>query len=183
MRQGFVREPEDIKYLILYCLSLLPIAISEEDLLDVVMIDDGFGYFEFIECFKDLIETKHISELEVSGGKQYVLTAKGNQIAALAVDNLRSSVRDKAQAAAIRVVRKIRRADSIKASHTKNDDGTYTVTLAVCDKSTAIASMSMLVYTEQQCAMLENNFRHNAEAIFKGFLNLLLDEGSKREGM
>ena len=47
MQQGYVREPEDIKCLILYCLSLLPITIKEEDLLEIVMIDDGFGYFEF----------------------------------------------------------------------------------------------------------------------------------------
>ena len=70
MRQGFVREPEDIKYLILYCLSLLPITVSQDDLMDIVMVDDGFGYFEFIQYFHELIESKHISEIETGGEKQ-----------------------------------------------------------------------------------------------------------------
>jgi len=177
MRQGFVREPEDIKCLILYCLSLLPITVSEEDLLDIVMIDDGFGYFEFAQCFHELIESKHISELDTGETREYLLTMKGRQVLELMQDHLRPSVRDKAQAAVIRVVKKIRRANSIRTRHTKNDDGTYTVTLSVCDKSDDIASMSLLVYSERQCIMLEDNFRRNAETIFKGFLNLLLDDG------
>lgn len=176
MRQGYVREPEDIKYLILYCLSLLPITVSQDNLMDIVMIDDGFGYFEFAQYFQELLDSKHISEIESAGEKQYLLTIKGKQVVDLMEGHLRASVCDKAQAAVIRVVRKIRRADSIKTQHRDNGDGTFTTTLTICDKSTDIASMSMLVYSERQCRILEDNFRQNAEYIFKGFLNLLLDE-------
>lgn len=176
MRQGFVREPEDIKYLILYCLSLLPITVSQDDLMDIVMVDDGFGYFEFIQYFHELIESKHISEIETGGEKQYLLTLKGKEVVELMDGHLKASVCDKAQAAVIRVVRKIRRSDSIRAQHRDNGDGTFTVTLAVWDKSVELASMSMLVYSERQCRILEDNFKQNAEYIFKGFVNLLLDE-------
>ncbi|MEA4919592.1 MAG: DUF4364 family protein [Clostridiaceae bacterium] len=179
MRQGYVREPEDIKYLILYCLSLLPITISEDDLLDIVMVDDGFGYFEFAQFLRELIDSKHISEIDVAGEKQYLLTIKGREVVDLMAGHLRTSVCDKVQAGVIRVVRKIRRADSIKAYHTDNGDGTFNVTLTVCDKSTDIISMSMLVYSERQCRILEENFKENAENIFKGLLNLLLDDKEK----
>ena len=67
MQQGYVREPEDIKCLILYCLSLLPITVREEDLLEIVMIDDGFGYFEFAQYFRELIDARMISEIGVGG--------------------------------------------------------------------------------------------------------------------
>ena len=42
---GFIREEKDVMYLILYALRFFPFAISESDLMDVVLIDDGFGYF------------------------------------------------------------------------------------------------------------------------------------------
>ena len=48
---GFIREEKDVMYLILYALRFFPFAISEGDLMDVVLIDDGFGYFEFRSAF------------------------------------------------------------------------------------------------------------------------------------
>ena len=45
---GFIREEKDVMYLILYALRFFPFAISESDLMDVVLIDDGFGYFNTV---------------------------------------------------------------------------------------------------------------------------------------
>ncbi|MDD6316224.1 MAG: DUF4364 family protein [Clostridia bacterium] len=180
MQQGYVREPEDIKCLILYCLSLLPITVREEDLLEIVMIDDGFGYFEFAQYFRELIDARMISEIGVGGRKEYLLTPKGKSVLDLMEGHLRASVCDKAQAAAIRVVRRIRRSDSIRTAHRANGDGTFTTTMTICDKSTELASVSMLVYSERQCRILEENFKNNAENVFKGLVNLLL-EGDKKQ--
>lgn len=176
MQQGYVREPEDIKCLILYCLSLLPITIKEEDLLEIVMIDDGFGYFEFAQYFRELRDAKLISEIEIGGHKEFLLTLKGKEVLDLMDGHLRQSVCDKAQASAIRVVRRIRRSDSIKTAHKSNGDGTYTTTMTICDRSTDLVTVSMLVYSERQCRILEENFKANAENVFKGLVNLLLED-------
>ena len=179
MRQGYIREPEDIKYLILYSLNLFPVTVTEEELMETVMVDDGFGYFEFAQAFRELIDSRHISEIEEDGVKKYLLSSKGIQVVRLMEGHLKASVCDKVQAAVIQVLRKIRRADSIRTGHKENPDVTYTVTLAVCDKSADIASVSLLVYNERQCRILEENFKENAEHIFKGILNLLLNERQK----
>ncbi|MBQ1270088.1 MAG: DUF4364 family protein [Clostridia bacterium] len=181
MRQGYIRETEDVKYLILYSLGLLPFTITEEDLLEIVLIDDGFGYFEFATAFHELLQSEHISAVETGGHKEYLLTLKGKEVVELMEDQLPASVCDKAQAAAIRVVRRIRRADSIRTEHRMNSDGTYTTTLTVRDKNAELVSVSMLVYSEQQCRILEENFRNNAEYVFKSLLNMLLDTDKKTD--
>ena len=73
-------------------------------------------------------------------------------------------------------VRRIRRSDSIKTAHKPNGDGTYTTTMTICDKSTDLVTVSMLVYSERQCRILEENFKANAENVFKGLVNLLLED-------
>ena len=140
MRQGYIREPEDIKYLILYSLNLFPVTVTEEELMETVMVDDGFGYFEFAQAFRELIDSRHISEIEEDGVKKYLLSSKGIQVVRLMEGHLKASV---------------------------------------CDKSADIASVSLLVYNERQCRILEENFKENAEHIFKGILNLLLNERQK----
>ncbi len=179
MRYGYIREQEDIRYLILYSMTFLPIAVTKEDIFDIVSIDDGFGYFEFAEAFENLVLTKHISELKLKEESQYVLSLKGQEVVELLGNRLRPSVRDKAQEAAIRVLRKIRRASTIKTSHVENPDGTFTVSMSITDNKTDIASVSMMVFTPLQCAMLENNFKTNAENIYKELINLLLERDWK----
>ena len=108
IRHGYIREQKDIRYLILFCMSFLPFAISEADLLEIVFIDDGFGYFEFSEAFHALQEQGLIACVDTGTEKQYILTEKGQSVLEASQNELRMSVRDKAQAAAIRVVRRRR---------------------------------------------------------------------------
>ena len=88
------------------------------------------------------------------------------------------SVRDKAERAALRVIAKIRRDASIKASHRQNDDGTYTVQLKICDKQSDQLSVEVLAMTRRQCELLEDNFRRRAESLYHELLLLLSGGGT-----
>ncbi len=175
MRHGFIREEKQIKYLILFSMSFLPIAIEESDLLDIVLIDDAFGYFEFSQAFSDLCAQKHIATVEVGGTKLYAITPDGHAIITELMDELPFSIRDKAQKAAMRVLLKIRRQSSIKTAHEENDDGTYAVTLRICDKETEHFALRMRMVNARQCAIIEEHFRRNADRIYKEVLGLLSD--------
>ena len=182
-RYGYIREQKDIRYLILFCMSFLPFAISEADLLEVVFVDDGFGYFEFSEAFHALLEQGLIAEVDTGAEKQYILTGRAQKVLEVSQNELRQSVRDKAQAAAIRVVRKIERDATIKTGHTENEDGTFNVTLEITGSKGLVAGVNMMVFTPRQCTLLEENFRKNAEHIYQQMITLLLSDGSeKKEG-
>ena len=168
---GFIREEKDVMYLILYALRFFPFAISEGDLMDVVLIDDGFGYFEFRSAFLRLLEGKHVASVEDNGEQLYLLTPEGAKAIEVLASCLPLSVRDKAERAALRVA-------SIKASHRQNDDGTYTVQLKICDKQSDQLSVEVLAMTRRQCELLEDNFRRRAESLYHELLLLLSGGGT-----
>lgn len=176
MRHGFIREPEEIKYLIMYCLSFMPFAVSENDILDMVLVDEGFGYFEFSEAFLQLQDTRHVSQVTTAEDKEYILTPKGFELIDYMSRQLPSTVRDKAEKAAMRVMSKIRRDGTLKVGHRQNGDGSYTVTLQIRDKNTQHLSLEMMVMTQRQCALIEDNFKRNAENVYLSIIQLLSGE-------
>ena len=177
MTTGYLREKDDIKYFILFSMDRLPFPVGEPELLDICLIDDAFGYFEFSEAFAELQSTGHVRRLEDEEGRAlYTITPLGREASQIFQEDLPISVRDKAQAAAARVVRKIRRDSSITAFHTPGKDGTFQVHLAISDPQETVLSMDVQVMNRRQCARVEKNFRQNAESVYSGILELLLEE-------
>ena len=162
---GYIREEKDVMYLILYALHFFPVAITESDLMDVVLIDDAFGYFEFRSAFQRLLDSRHVAMVMDHGEPMYFLTPEGGKAIDALASNLPRSVRDKAEA-------------SIKATHRDNPDGTYTVQLRICDKTSDHIKVEVLAMTRRQCQLLEDNFRRNAEHIYHEMLLLLSGAGT-----
>jgi len=175
-RYGFIREKSEVKFLILFVMSFLPIAVTESSLLDICLIDGGFGYFEFAEAFRELIGTGHVSEIADGKSHLYVITEKGRYAAKVFEHDLPSPVREKAQSAAVRVVREIKRNAAISTSVDKHSDNNYTVNLSMRDSGDTVLSLSLMVVTPQQGAMLERNFRKYAEKIYNEIITSLLKE-------
>ena len=174
-----LRIPDDsaAAFLVLR-LHFFPFAISESDLMDVVLIDDGFGYFEFRSAFLHLQERKYVASVTDGGEQLYILTPGGGKAIEILASSLPLSVRDKAERAALRVIAKIRRNASIKASHRQNEDGTFTVQLKICDKQSDQLSVEVLAMTRRQCELLEDNFRRRAETLYHELLLLLSGSGT-----
>ncbi len=175
---GFIREEKDVMYLILYALQFFPFAINESDLMDVVLVDDGFGYFEFRAAFLRLQERNYIAAQQKEAEPLYAITADGAKAIEVLASSLPLSVRDKAERAALRVIAKLRRDASIKAGHTVNPDGTYTVRLAICDAQADQLAIEVLAMTRRQCELLEDNFRRRAETLYPELLLLLSGGGT-----
>ncbi len=175
---GFIREEKDVMYLILYALRFFPFPISESDLMDVVLVDEGFGYFEFRSAFLRLLEREHVAAVTLEGEERYLLTAEGTRAIEVLASSLPMSVRDKAERAALRVTAKIRRDASIKTSRRENEDGTYTVRLQICDQQADQLSVEVLAMTRRQCELLEDNFRRRAESLYHELLLLLSGGGT-----
>ena len=92
MTTGYLREKDDIKYFILFAMSQLPFPVGEPDLLDICLIDDAFGYFEFSEAFAELQSTGHVRRLEDEEGKAvYTITPLGREAAQIFQEDLRQN--------------------------------------------------------------------------------------------
>ena len=173
-RRGFIREKDDIKFLILYVMTFLREGVSFADLADMVMCDDAFGYFEYAECANELVESAHIRTEDTTQGVLYYITEKGTKTAEAFEKRLPSVVREAAQRSAVRVVRRNRRDATIVCKDKVRDDGTSAVELAVVDGDVPIFALEVMVLTEKQSELFRENFKLHAEKIYDGILDVLL---------
>ena len=173
-RHGFIREKDDIKFLILYVMTFLQEGVTFADLADMVMCDDAFGYFEYAECANELINSSHIRKEEAEREELYYITEKGIKTAEAFGNRLPSVVREAAQRSAVRVIRRNRRDATIVCRDKQRSDGTTAVELAVMDEDVPVFALEVMVLTTEQARLFRENFKHNAEKIYDGILSVLL---------
>ena len=110
VRYGFIHTKEDIKFLVLFAMDLLPFPVSFSTIVDLTTwCDEGFGYFELSEAFYEMVPTGHIEEIPDKGETLYAITEKGREATRIFEKQLPYPVREAAQRSALRVVRQIRR--------------------------------------------------------------------------
>ena len=163
IRYGFIHTKEDIKFLVLFAMDLLPFPVTFETVVDLITwCDDGFGYFELSEAFYEMIPTGHIDESIENGAKLYAITDK----------QLPYPVREAAQRSALRVVRQIRRDAAIHTSVTEHGEHDLTVRMEM----EQVFAIEMAVVSHEQATMLERTFKANAEAIYQKLLGVMTQE-------
>ena len=157
----------DIKILILYILSKLPGKVVFESLFDAVN-ENGVGYFDFAQCFSDLVENGNISQDEDG----IYITAQGKRNAEAVVSELPNSVRRKTDKHIAVLSEHIRRMQLVKAV-TETEDGSTYVRLSLEDGQGELINLKVLVADEKQAAALKKNFKRSAEDYYKKIVELL----------
>ena len=170
IRYGFIRTKDEIKFLVLTCMSDVPFPISYEAVVDIcTWCDDGFGYFELSEAFSELQESKHIEKSSEDGKELFSITQKGLDTAKAFRDQLPYTVREAAEISALRVVRKIRRDAQVTAHTEQLGLKDFVVELNMQN----VFSVRMNVVSTAQAALLESNFKKHAEAMYQELLSIL----------
>lgn len=170
---GFIREERDVMYLILFSLHFFSVGIREEDLMEAVMVDDGFSYFEFRSALQQLLDRGWVLAKDREGDTLYYIGVAGAQLLDLMLKELPLSVRDRAEKASLQVIARLRRENTVQASHTQNADGTFTVHLCIRDERTDHLSLRVLAMTRRQCSIIEDNFKKRPQAFYRELLMLL----------
>ena len=128
VRYGFIHTKEDIKFLVLFAMDLLPFPVSFSTIVDLTTwCDEGFGYFELSEAFYEMVTTGHIEEIPDEGETLYAITEKGREATRIFEKQLPYPVREAAQRSALRVVRQIRRDAGIHTAVTEHGPNDLTV--------------------------------------------------------
>lgn len=180
-RYGFIRTKEEIKFLVLYAMQYLDFPVNFEAVVDVcTWCDDGFSYFDLQEAFGEMVASGHIAQDSSGAEPLYAITNMGRDAAGLFESNLPYTVREAAQASALRVVRKIRRDAAIITEVEARAENDLIVKLDMQD----VFSLHMNVVSRSQASLLERNFRKHAEKIYNVLLDALIREydEEKEEG-
>lgn len=178
IRYGFIRTKEEIKFLILNCMTYLPFPVNFDALVDIcTWCDDGFGYFEMSEAFQELLGSGHILSDKTQNDFLYSITDKGIETARLFEKSLPYTVREAAETSAMRVVRKLQRDAQVTCRTEKRGEKDFIVHMEMED----VFSISMNAVSHSQAAMLERNFKKNAEKIYNQVLTALTRDYEENE--
>lgn len=171
-RHGFIHEKLDIKILILFVLRRLPASVSMETLFDLILVDEGFDYFDFSQCLTELIATEHVSHDE----EGYRISQKGAEHGDTVESSIPYSVRKKAEKAAGPLIEKMKRDALIGTAHELLLDGTCRVKLSLSDGVGEIISLSLITEGTERAELIKNNFRRDAEGYYLKIVGLLSEK-------
>lgn len=180
VRYGFIHSKEDIKFLVLFAMDLLPFPVTFSTVVDLTTwCDEGFGYFELSEAFYEMLPTGHIEEHRDGGEALYSITEKGREATRIFEKHLPAPVRQAAQRSALRVVRQIRRDAAIHTTVTERAANDLTIRMEMDQ----VFAIEMNVVSRAQSSMLERAFKANAETIYQTLLSALTtNHRSEKEG-
>lgn len=173
---GYIRDKLDIKFLILFILKHIDRPAAFPDITEMAMVDNGFGFFELSEAFHEMVESDHIDEHTEDDTPLYTITERGRETSELYLTRLPSSVRAAAQRAVIKVMARMRRDACIETSTETLSENHLVTTLSMSDGMDDIIKLELLTVNSEQAALLEANFRKNAEAIYNGIIAALLKD-------
>ncbi len=171
-RFGLIHDKLDLKILILYVLSRLPDFIDREELSELVLLDEGVGYFDFTQCLAELQDTEHVERK----GSDFRVTEKGRKNCAAVESSLPYTMRVKVDKAIVPVVRTMNRNSMIRTSHERLPEGGCMVEMSMGDGVGDVISLRLLAAGEEQAEKMEAKFRAEAETFYSRIMEILSEE-------
>ena len=172
-RTGFIKDKLDIKILILYVMQRIMTPVNYDQLLQLVMIDEGLDYFLYAECVSELVETEHLS---LSEDEMYSITEKGRTNGSICESGIAFSVRKRAEERIAELKPEFMRNALISTSISDREDGCCTVCLKFGDECGEIMNLEVLAGNQSQALKIARNFRRSAERIYNAVMQDLAEK-------
>ena len=177
MARGFIRNPLDVRLLILYILDRLILPVTMAELTDLALCDEGMDYFQFADALGALTKNGHVNQGEDG---LLSITDKGRSNCAICAKELPYSVRTKCDRSTQALNRDLKRRDQIRAAVTPTPNRErYTVEMVLDDDAGNVMTLQMAAPDRLQAELLAQRFQGRAEQVYHAVLSTLLDEESR----
>ncbi|MBQ4064780.1 MAG: DUF4364 family protein [Clostridia bacterium] len=173
-----LRDKNDIKIFILYLLRHIGYPLDFVSINDIVVQDGYVGYFDFVECFAELLETGNIVELSPEEGKEelYEITPQGIHVADNLDSRLLSSIREKSLKSALRLLSFRERGAKVKFDFFPIAGGRFTASCVISEKGDELMNVTLTLESSNQLERIRHNFYDRPEVVYKGVLAVLTGE-------
>lgn len=165
----------DIKIFILFLLDSIGYPLSRSDIEEICVSDNFVSYFDFAECFAELVDKDYLIQINEGETELYSVSPVGREVASQLQDMLVTPIREQAFRSALRILSFKKREAEISCTITEQD-GRYLVECSVKEKKVTLLSASILVDSKERAERMKKNFYERPEAIFKGMSALLACE-------
>lgn len=185
--QAPLREKNDIKIFILYLLKNLNYPLDFNTISDIVVQDEFVNYFDFAECFAELLDSSNIEQISAfdipsennadernkSSNDLYRITENGKKVVEQLQSNLLNMIREKSLKSAMRLLSFKSRGSDVKCVSNEREDGRYDLKCEIIEKGFKLLELGLVVDTKYQLDKMMYNYNERPEVVYRGIISLL----------
>ena len=185
-----LKDKNDIKIFILYLLKNIKYPLDFNTISDIVVQDEFVNYFDFAECFAELLDLGTIEMLRVGDelvakasigdngrpekkSELYAITEKGAEVVEQLHSNLLNMIKEKSLKSAMRMLSFKSRGSEVKCSSSERGDGSYTLHCEIIEKRESILKIDFVADNKGQLDRMMENFNERPEVVYRGVVALL----------
>ena len=174
-----LQNKDDVKIFILYLLRHIGYPIDYATVVDLVLGGGVVGYFDFVECFGDLVEAGNIlrcdpdAQGEFSTEEQFVITDQGRSVADALSTELATYIRDKSLKRALQYLSFQRDGTDMKFDVRSLHDQRSIVHFSLTRKGETFFSIELITDNEKQTEQIRRTVDSAPESVYKSILSLL----------
>lgn len=171
-----LKDKNDIKIFILYLLRNIGYPLDFVNINDVVVQDGYVGYFDFVECFAELLETGNVEEIKTDDGELYQITEQGIHVADTLDSRLIGTIKEKSLKSALRMLSFKERDAKLKFDFQPIKNGRFAAVCKITEKDEEILSINLTLESSTQLERIRHNFYDKPEVVYRGILAVLTGE-------
>lgn len=184
--QAPLKEKNDIKIFILYLLKNIAYPLDFNTISDIVVQDEFVNYFDFAECFAELLDSGTVEMHRVveatddinlgrieKNTELYNITENGVRVVEQLQSNLLIMIKEKSLKSAMRLLSFKARGSDIKCSGKEREDGRYDLHCEIIENRETMLSVDIVIDDKHQLDKMMYNFNERPEVIYRGVVSLL----------
>ncbi len=174
--QPQLKDKNDIKIFILYLLRHIGYPLDFVSINDIVVQDGFVGYFDFVECFAELLETSNIEEIKDNENELYQITPQGIHVADTLDSRLINLIKERSLKNALRLLSFKERGAKLKFDFDTLPNGRFYAKCIIAEKDEEKINVTLTLESSNQLERIRRNFYENPEVIYRGILAVLTGE-------
>lgn len=180
-----LHDKNEIKIFTLFLMDKIGYPLDYNNIASIVVQDGVVRYFDFADCFYQLLDAGHIcraeeadAQLSLDGSEapaeeeKYVITETGRQVARVLGDKLMLRVREQGIRSALRHLSLQKLGAAIDQEYEPDGDG-YTYRCSIKDSRGEVLSVQVRLDNKWQLDRVLKNFADRPDVIYRGILALL----------
>ncbi len=178
-----LRDKNEIKIFVLFLLDKIGYPLDYNTIGSIVVQDGIVRYFDFADCFFQLLDAGHIEKMPKAGKRNaedtdekedayFRITPTGREVAHVLGENLMVTVREQGVRSALRHLSLKRMGATVDQSQESLGEG-FMYHCSIKDKDGKIMGIDLRVDDQRQLSRIQKNFDERPEIIYRGLLAIL----------
>ncbi len=174
-----IEEKSDVKIFILYILRHIGYPLEYATIIDLVLGGGVIRYFDFIECFEELVESKNIlrcdseAQGEYRTDEKFVITAQGKGVADALGSDIVTYIRDKSLKRALQYLSFREDGTKMNLDIRSLHDERSIVDFSLTRDGDTFFSLHVISDNEKQTEQIRQTLDGSPESIYKSILALI----------